>query len=184
MQNKQGANRRKIMVVDRAFQYPFIAKFFLMVAAGSLLMSVILYFFCTQTVTTAFKDFHLTIMRTSDFILPGLIIGIAAVIAVVGSTTAFMALYISHRIAGPIYRICHDLKNLRSGDLKQVFHVRNHDQLKSLAAELNETVRGVQQNIAALQSEVAALESFAKDLPPEAYKHFAAAKRILDAYRA
>jgi methyl-accepting chemotaxis protein len=184
MGNKPETNRRKTLMVDQAFQHHLIMKFFMMVTAGSVLMGAIVYFFCSQTVTTVFRDSHLKIMTTADFILPGLLVGIAAVIAVVGVATVFMAVYASHRIAGPVYRMRQDLANFRSGDLKQVFCVRNKDEMKALAAELEEMTRSVQKSVAVLKAEAAGLESIGGELPPKARGHLAVMKKILDSYRA
>jgi methyl-accepting chemotaxis protein len=184
MTNRKETNRRKTLIVDRNFQNPFIAKFFMMVAAGSLVMGTIVYFFCTQTVTTLFKDSRLKIISTADFILPGLLFSIISVIAVVGLATAFMALYTSHRIAGPVFRLRRDLENFRSGDLKQVFSLRDKDEIKPLAAELDKMARSVQKNVAALKEEADALESIAGELSPKARAHLAALKKILDSYHA
>ncbi|MFH0984197.1 MAG: hypothetical protein V1882_01525 [Candidatus Omnitrophota bacterium] len=184
MENKNGANGRKTLIVDPAFQTPFVAKFFFMVAAGSLILGAIVYFFCTQTVTTVFKDSRLKIVTTADFILPGLLIGIAVVIAVVGIATALMALYASHRIAGPVYRIRRDLRSFKAGSMEQVFRVREKDEIKALAAELDEMARAIQKSMADIKAEVSGIDSIAEDLSPTARKHLAALKKILDTYRA
>lgn len=184
MENKTGANSRKTLIVDPVFQTPFITKFFSMVAAGSLVLGAIVYFFCTQTVTTIFKDSRLKIVTTSDFILPGLLIGIAAVIAIVGIATALMALYASHRIAGPVYRMRRDLVSFKEGGMGQVFRVREKDEIKALAAELDEMARSIQKSFADLKAEVSGLELIAGELSPKAREHLTALKKILDAYRA
>lgn len=184
MENKAGANCRKTLIVDPAFQTPFIAKFFTMVAAGSLVLGAIVYFFCTQTVTTIFKDSRLKIVTTTDFILPGLLIGIAVVIAVVGIATALMALYASHRIAGPVYRMRRDLANFKAGSMEQIFRVRDKDEIRALAVELDKMARSIQKSFADLKAETFGLESIAGELPPKAREHLAALKKILDTYRA
>ncbi len=56
---------------------------------------------------------------------------------VVGLATVFVTLYISHKIAGPLYRFETDLKMIAEGDLKHRIRLREGDQLKDLADSLN-----------------------------------------------
>ncbi len=182
MGNDQGANRRKILIVDRSFQYQLIAKFFSMVAVGSLLMGSVIYFFCGQTVTTVFKDSRLKILTTADFILPGLLMSATAVIAVVGMATALLALYMSHRIAGPVYRMRQDLANFKAGNLKKIFCLRENDEIRPLAESLNDMARDVQNSMTALKAEADHLEKISGELSPKAREHLRALKKVLDSY--
>ena len=184
MRNKTGRDRRKILIIDRSFQNPFIAKFFGMVAAGSVMMGSIVYFFCGRTVTTVFKNSRLEIFTTMDFILPGLVMSAAAVIAVAGVATALIALYLSHRIAGPVYRMRCDLESFRAGNLKQIFSLRSKDELKALSSSLNEMARSVQTHIAALKVEVDHFEKISGELSPRGKEYLKAMKKILDSYHA
>ena len=184
MGNKAGMNRRQILMIDRSFQQPFIIKWFLMVTAGSVMMGLSVYLFCSRTVTTVFRNSRLEILTTMDFILPGLLMSAAVVIAVVGAATAFIALYMSHRIAGPVYRMRRDLESFKAGNLKQIFCLRSHDELKSLSSSLNEMARSVQTRIAALKTEVAQLEKISKEFSPEAKEHLKIMKGVLDSYHA
>ena len=184
MDNKTGANRRKILIVDRPFQLSFIVKFFNMVAIASVIMGSIIYFFCGRTVTTVFRNSRLEILTTMDFILPGLLMSAAVVIAVVGAATAFVALYLSHRIAGPVYRMRRDLESFKAGNLKQVFSLRSKDELQPLSGSLNDMARSVEANITALKAEVAQLEKISSELSPKAKEHLKAMKKVLDSYYA
>jgi methyl-accepting chemotaxis protein len=179
-----GENRRKILIIDKAYQNQFIAKFFSLVTVASVITGWIVYSFCGRTVTTVFKDSRLKIMTTADFILPGLLTSAAVVIGVVGVATALIALYMSHRIVGPVYRLRQDLARFKEGDLQQIFRLRDKDELKSLANILNETARSVQHNIAVIKEEVDQLETISAELSPKAREHVKTIRNILDQYHA
>ncbi|MEI8012872.1 MAG: methyl-accepting chemotaxis protein [Candidatus Omnitrophota bacterium] len=182
--NNPQEHRRKILIIDREFQNIFIVKFFTMVALGSMMTGLIVYAFCGRTLTTVFQDSRLKIMSTSDFILPGLALSTMIVIFVVGVATAFMALYVSHRIAGPVYRLRQDLLTFHAGNLKQIFRLRDKDEMKPLAGALNEMARKMQQDIAVLKTETEALEKGWQEqgVPVQARECVARMKKILDCY--
>lgn len=175
-------NRRKILIIDKEFQNKFITRFFVMVAIGSIVTGAIVYLFCGHSLTTVFRDSRLKIMSTTDFILPGLVLSAVIVILVVGMATAFMALYVSHRIAGPVYRMRQDLSNFHGGKLGQTFHLRGKDEMKPLARELNEMARKIQQDVAVLKAEVDALDKYARDFSPRSKDRVGNMKKILDRY--
>jgi methyl-accepting chemotaxis protein len=49
-----------------------------------------------------------------------------------------LTIYMSHRIAGPHFRICRDLEAFTDGDLKMTFRTRKTDELKPLVASLGD----------------------------------------------
>lgn len=184
MNHKPGVERRKILIIDPSFQKLFIVKFFGMVAAGSVMMGSLVYLFCGRTVTTVFRNSRLEIVTTMDFILPGLLMSSAAVIAVVGTATALIALYLSHRIAGPVYRMRCDLESFKAGNLKQIFSLRSKDELKALSKGLNEMARSVQASMKTLKEEAEHLEKISAELSPKGKEHLKALKKVLDSYHA
>ena len=181
--NGAWANRRKILIVDRDFQNKFIARFFAMVAIGSVVTGGIVYFFCGRTLTTVFINSRLKVMSTTDFILPGLLLSSLVVILVVGLATVFMALYVSHRIAGPVYRLHKDVLSMHAGNLKQIFRLRDHDEMKPLALALNEMARRVQQDITVLKAETEALGTSSDGLAMPLKERLKNIKKVLDAYQ-
>lgn len=48
--------------------------------------------------------------------------------------------YLSHKIAGPLFRIRGVLRGIREGDLSRIFHPRPGDVLKDFFREFNETI--------------------------------------------
>lgn len=150
-------NRRRILLVDKNFQHRFVFQFWAFVVSGSVLFGVLVWALCERSVTTIFRDSRLAIMSTADFILPTLLFTSLVVILVVGTATAFIALFISHRIAGPVYRLNQDLAKLKDGDLAQSFHLRREDELQSLAASLNGAVQKIRGDVTILKENASCL---------------------------
>ena len=59
------------------------------------------------------------------------------VLAALGFTFVY-GIYISHRMAGPLYRIRRILADMSRGDLRQEIRLRNKDEFKPLAQTVNE----------------------------------------------
>ncbi|MDP3790566.1 MAG: methyl-accepting chemotaxis protein [Candidatus Omnitrophota bacterium] len=68
-------------------------------------------------------------------------IAILAVIIFIGG------IFISHRIAGPIYRFQKSAEAIRNGDLSVNFNIRKTDELKDTAASLEDMVESLRKDI-------------------------------------
>jgi len=66
----------------------------------------------------------------------------------------FFSIYLSHRIAGPLYRIEKDLKALSGdGDLTRVFRLRKNDEMQEVAQAINVMLTGLRDRIAGAREE-------------------------------
>ena len=72
------------------------------------------------------KTVNLTIIARMLFVIPFLVVG---------------SILISHRIAGPVYRIRRHLETVGDGDLSMEVHLRKGDELKNLAEAINRMQR-------------------------------------------
>lgn len=91
-------------------------------------------------------------------------LGVAlALIIVVG----YVNLRMTHRVAGPLYRIRRDVHQVRDGDLTLRIALRRGDELQDLAQALNEMLEVLQR--AALDAKAARrrLSALVADLPPD-----------------
>jgi signal transduction histidine kinase len=173
--------RNPFRIVDKKFQNRFIIRFFFLVSAAAVISLAIVYFFSGQTYTTVFRDFRLEVVSTADFILPLLITSTLVVTATVGLATVFVAFTISHRIAGPAYRLRQDLMRLKEGYLAQRFRLRDGDELIPLSELLEETARKLQDDVSRLKAETYRLNNIA-GLPSDVAGHARVIKEILDNY--
>ena len=60
---------------------------------------------------------------------------------------ACFSIYITHRLAGPLYRIEHSVRELRNGNLALRIRLRKGDELQELADLLNEAVATMDQAV-------------------------------------
>jgi methyl-accepting chemotaxis protein len=144
-------NRRKNYFIKRKFQRDFILKFCGLVAAGSVISGAIIFMMSKSTLTTVFENSRLVIKSTADFILPAVCLSSAVVVIVVGLAAVIITLFTSHKIAGPLYRMEQDVREVAGGNLKTKFNLRYGDELKGMAESLEAMVRSLQSRIAALK---------------------------------
>ena len=152
-------NRRKNYYIKKEFQRSFILKFCLLVLIGSSLSGVIIYLMSKATVTTSFENLHLVIRSTADYILPAVFLSSVVVIIVTGAATIFITLFTSHKIAGPLYRIEQDIREVASGNLEQEFNLRQGDEIRPIAKGLSIMVHFLRDEVNSLKKDIVELES-------------------------
>jgi signal transduction histidine kinase len=136
--------RRKNYLIDKDFQISFISKFCAIVIFSSFVVGALVFYSTRNSTTVAIENTRVIVKSTADFIFPVLIL-ITAVVAFFSSILlSLMALIISHRILGPLYRLRKEIDMLKEGDFTKQFQIRNKDNLKDLAkslAEMSGTLR-------------------------------------------
>jgi methyl-accepting chemotaxis protein len=130
--------KRRQYVVDAPFQLAFIFKFAAIVIVSSLLIGVMIFAFTQRSTTVAIEKTKVYAKPTSDFILPTLVLTVIGMTTSAGVTVFLMAFFISHRIAGPVYRLKREIDALTKGSLNRNFSIRKHDHLQDLSSSLQD----------------------------------------------
>ena len=146
--------RRRIRIVRMEFQRNFILKFCGVIVLSTMLISAIVYLLSTSSTTTVFENSRLAIKSTADFILPLLIFSSLMAIIIAGSVTIIITLFISHRIAGPLYRLETDIAEINRGNLGVEIRVRKNDELQDLAKSLNQMVKTMRNTMVEINKEL------------------------------
>ena len=164
---KQSTRRRQVYV-KKEFQFRFILKFCLILLAGVIISTGLLIFFSQDTLTSSFSHSRLVIRSTAEAMLPAIITTNLISLALIIVTTIIVTLYISHKIAGPIFRLENELQRIGRGDLTTTVSLRNNDQMLAFAqrvnvmtADLNRRVTGIRhqaENISKAASQPDSLE--------------------------
>jgi hypothetical protein len=133
-------NRRKKLVVNKPLQSRLILGMALMPAVGLALIAVLTAVWCTRVMDEA---------MASDAELPNLMPLFYLVIlfeVLAGATLLFNSLKVSHRVAGPAYRIVRSLERIRAGDLTFTVKLRDGDHLTDVRDELNKLLDWLNEN--------------------------------------
>lgn len=164
MARAQFQNRRKNYFINKKFQTEFILKFCMLVIFAAVISAVIIYHFSSQSVTTVFENSRLAIKPSTEFIMPGLILSSLISVALIGIATSIVVLFVSHRIAGPLYKLESSLERMGSGDISFDIHFRARDETRRLAEVFNATSRGLNGFIGDVKAESAHLNSAIDEL--------------------
>lgn len=151
-------NRRRHYFIKKKFQTSFMLKFCLLLILACLIMGSIALLLTGKTVTTSFENLRLTVMSTSDFILPVLASSSIIAIVLVSAATVTVLLYISHRIFGPLYRLEKDIAEIGKGDLTVEVHLRQKDEFKDLGEMVNAMVKNIRNPLSSSQAKIKELE--------------------------
>jgi methyl-accepting chemotaxis protein len=160
---------RKQYFINKKFQAGFILKFFIILIVGGVFSVAITMMTTQSTLTSSFNGSKLVIEKTSSAILPSVIITSIITILVVGIIVAVVTLFVSHKIAGPMFRLEEDLKEISQGNLQKHIKIRNGDQFGSVARNLNEMVVQFNDNLREVQEQLdhlahkAAIENIPQD---------------------
>ncbi len=136
--------------------------FILLVISG-----FIFYLVANQDLTASYYQAHLKINNLRNILLPTLIaLNLAGLI--VG---AVLALFFTHRIAGPLYRLSRIMRNIGTGNLDHVIKFRKGDEMKEMERATETMLLGLNQRIQTIKKRSDHLEELAKtDAAPTALR--------------
>lgn len=155
--------RRRQYFIQKDYQFKFILKFCLIVLSGSIISTAFLFFFAQGTLTSSFEHSRLVIRNTATAIMPAVILTNVLTLLVITFATTVVVLFISHKIAGPMFRFEKELKDIGQGDLAKKVTLRKKDQFTNLADSLNIMTAALHEKIVSTQAEVAQLIELASE---------------------
>jgi methyl-accepting chemotaxis protein len=127
-----GRMARRVKVVDGRFQYRMIAISLSMILFGLLVFGVVtvLYYGIASAAGRA-PDPQILLVILPPLLLNDLAIMLVAIVT---------GLVMSHRIAGPVYRIAEDIDRVLSGEQGVRVKLRRKDALEELAGKVNQLI--------------------------------------------
>jgi methyl-accepting chemotaxis protein len=121
-------------------------QFWLIVAMGSLFVVAAVYWLARNTTTVGIMDGRVAVHTTAEYLLPLMLQTVAIQLAMVSFFTIMMTLFVSHKIAGPLYRLKATLRALGNGNLR-LMRLRERDQLQEVASSYNEALEKLNDKI-------------------------------------
>ncbi len=158
---KNAKYRRKQYIIDKQFQFRFIASFLLLIIVSLVVFSAgfaAFYWFRYMAGENVFKEFihiqkevktyddkgNVTGTRSEmvpggnrlELILPPVLINNLLIMILL----SILGIFRSHRIAGPVYRMEMDIMRVLQGEKAVKIRLRKKDKLKSLADKINRLI--------------------------------------------
>jgi methyl-accepting chemotaxis protein len=155
MSKNKSSERRKRYFIRKGFQIAFILKFCSLLLMGVIISTGLLFLFSRDTLTSSFQQSELVIKNTAIAILPTAVYTNLVTLGLIAIATIIVLLFISHKLAGPLFRFDKEIKEIGEGNLTTVVTLRNKDQITDLAATLNHMTGSLRDKVLSIQKEVA-----------------------------
>lgn len=127
------APKRRNVFINKAFQGRFIGSVFLLMLLSGLCSALLIYWITGGDLQAQSESAHINIANAWARLGLSLLIGNVVAILIAGTIAAFVVLYASHKIAGPLYRFEKLCEQVGNGDLDIITAIREKDQLHDLA---------------------------------------------------
>ena len=162
------STQRGVFLINRKFQVRFAVYVCAWLLALSFVYPMIVYnmfeYFAAQMAGAPAAS---KIDETGKEIL--ILLGVFQLIFLI--LTFLISIFISHRIAGPIYKLRSFLEDARNGNLRDDLSFRKKDHFSELAGEYNDTIRSIRSQIERRKQAIAAavlqIERLLPDADPE-----------------
>ncbi|PKK91279.1 MAG: hypothetical protein CVV64_05800 [Candidatus Wallbacteria bacterium HGW-Wallbacteria-1] len=158
-ENAPRRSRRQIFI-KKDFQLKIILIILLTVVIFANISGIIIYSFFTRSLGTDSLMDYLGVREPSEIILQ--VIFITEAIGLI--TIFFITLFISHNMAGPIYKIEKSLVRISEGDLSEIINLRKGDEFHELAIELNCAIDGIREKLEIISASARKLEKSTETL--------------------
>ncbi len=165
--------RRRNFFIKKGFQSRFIMKFLGVVMSGSAMSGYIMYLFISKDAEDTFYRSHIKLSSTGEMILPSLLKVNMGVLVVVLLAVVVITVLISHKVAGPLYRLGKETEKIADGDLTGNFKLRTNDELKGLATSFEDMNRELKTLFNDIRQQAEEIDSSANKL----YEHYSFVKR-------
>lgn len=130
--------KRRTVFIKRGFQIRFITWVIGLLIMCCLCSAAVLYPLLSSELNSGLTAGHRDIGNIKSQLTLAILIGNVLAIIVAALATTVVILYISHKIAGPLYRFERICKEIGHGNLNASAVLREKDQLKGLSEAFNE----------------------------------------------
>ncbi len=138
--NQREMTQRKTYFIQKAFQTKMMAKFVLLLTVMATISSVTLYFLAGSELKSSYYEAHSSIKSMWDILGPTVLITNFISLFIISIATVYVILYISHKIAGPLFKLEKSINEISGGNLHLHLGLREGDQLKTLSDSLKNLV--------------------------------------------
>lgn len=150
-------HRRTNYFIKPGFQSRLTAIFILIVIIVANIVGALVYGFSVIKLENSLVEeakLPVDSKQLGQALLPGVIIAELISIFIV----AFICIFVTHTIAGPVYRMERVARNIGDGDLTHFIKLRPKDELKDLADTMNEMTMGLRNKVISFKEEIAQIQ--------------------------
>lgn len=130
--------RRRNFFIKKELQGKYIFSIFIFVIAGAVLFTAVFGLLSADTLTITYKGSNLQVGRTPVVLLKEIIKANWIFVVAGGLLVVIVSIFLTHRVAGPLYRFERTLEEMKKGNFTSEIRLRSKDEAKELAEMFNE----------------------------------------------
>ena len=134
---KASIGQRRWYFIKSTFNIKMLLLFFVVLILGVIILGFQLYIFSSSELDTRLFQAHTRIMNSWEILLPTIILTTISVFILVFIITLYMVIYLSHKIAGPLYKFEIIADEIGNGNFKVNVKLRKKDELIPLETAFN-----------------------------------------------
>ena len=154
--------KRRQFLIKRALQVKLLLGYFFSVVSGGIFFIVLMGLFTTEPMTISYDVNNMAMLQTPFTLLKHSLSSRWIFLVAGALALAIMAVTITHRVAGPLFRFEQALDNMLTGNLGDTIYLRSKDEGKELAGKLNAFNKGLSTNIYKVTKESRAVTRLTK----------------------
>ena len=129
----------------------FQIKYCLVMFASLATTSLLIYLYFRHGLGDGYSEALTTLTQVEEALPVALLVTFLVQSLLILFFSIAINLFVSHKIAGPIYRFEHTLHCIDGGDLQHVARIRDSDQIKSMVSALNRLIVSLRNKYISLQ---------------------------------
>ena len=156
--------------IGKTFQAKTALNTSIMIMVSAAVLSAAIYLFLNENIRGGFSE-ALQTFKALRFNLP-IAIGLseAAALSILTMGIIVLELVMSHKLAGPLWKMENTALQVAAGDLSSDINLREKDEMKELAVQVNSMILGLREKVYGIREAYAVLDECARRLKdaPEA----------------
>ena len=124
--------QRRTLFIDKTFQGRFIVWLLAVIVLFACFSALLLYLLIASDLESQTQAAHVNIKTVWKHLGFSIMVSNFIATLIAGFLTAMIVLYVSHKIAGPMYRLQQLFKEVGQGNLDVPLKLRQNDQIKNL----------------------------------------------------
>lgn len=152
--------KRKRFYFKDSFQGKYILSCFLIAGIVAVLYTLLLIFLSSDTLTMNYDRDGLTLADTPSVLMDTILSIHGILVLLLGFFILFVVTRLTHRSAGPIYKINQTLNTMATGNIAQEIHLRKNDEHKELAEKINQFNMALFEKIKEIEHASQALDAY------------------------
>lgn len=149
---------KRHLYVQKEFQSRVIINFCLLIFSGFFLFCIAYYYSLNVKLDGNYAETLDKVRFLKNAFMGRFFILELAVLALLGAGVVVVTLLMSHRIAGPLWRIEQTAKAVGEGDVTIRIHLREKDEIRGLADQMNKMVETIGARLKDINATVVILE--------------------------